>query len=261
MIAKYPARHPAKYLAANLNHVPAMAGQWQRQCRRTSGKATRKITCVAPDMDVRCPRRKLARQLATQSRDSRATVKATSRKATRSNFNHDIQKIMNTPVKPTPDLEGLRKAVQEFRPNLHRVPFNNLKPIHDSIVELRRRKISYASIADLLIQHGVGTSRARVAEYGRIVLDGGRKRKRRKRAKIAPVINVPATPQSAPAVAAKPAPTTAAPAAVTNNVPPPAKESSPYTSRGPHIANVRMMSPEEKADFDAFLKAKNAPKS
>jgi hypothetical protein len=93
MAVKHLARHPAKFLAANPNHVPAMAGQWQRQCRRTSGKSTRKVTCVAPDMDVRCPRRKFARQLATRSRDSHATVRATSRKATRSNFNHDIQKL------------------------------------------------------------------------------------------------------------------------------------------------------------------------
>jgi hypothetical protein len=79
MAAKHPARHPAKFLAAIPNHVPAMAGQWQRQCRRTSGKSTRKVTCVAPDMDVRCPRRKLARQLATRSRDSRARAAQQSR--------------------------------------------------------------------------------------------------------------------------------------------------------------------------------------
>jgi hypothetical protein len=35
---------------------------------------------------------------------------------------------MNTPTTPTPDLESLRKAVQEFRPVPHRVPFNGLKP-------------------------------------------------------------------------------------------------------------------------------------
>jgi hypothetical protein len=75
---------------------------------------------------------------------------------------------MNTPATPTPDLESLRKAVQEFRPVPHRVPFNGLKPVHDSIVELRRRTVSYAAIAELLEQHGVKTSRARVAEYGRI---------------------------------------------------------------------------------------------
>ena len=162
---------------------------------------------------------------------------------------------MNTPTTSTPDLEGLHKAVQEFRPNPHRVPFTNLKPVHDSIAELRKRSVSYAGIAELLQQHGVKTSRARVAEYGRIVLDGGKSRKRRKRMKPTPVVSVPATSQSVPAADVKPAPATTTPA---SNIPPPTKENSPYTSRGPRIANVRMMSP---ADLDAFLKAKNAPKS
>ena len=169
-------------------------------------------------------------------------------------------KIMNTPTTPTPDLEGLRKAAQEFQPNPHRVPFNGLKPVHDVIVDLRRRKLSYAVITDLLQQHKVKTSRARVAEYGRIVLDGGKKRKRRKRAKIAQAVKIPATPPSAPAVTAQPAPAMPPAIPITNNIQPP-KENSAYTSRGPRIANVRMMSPEEKADLDAFLKAKDAPES
>ena len=164
---------------------------------------------------------------------------------------------MNTPIPPTPDLESLHKAVQEFRPNSHRVPFNNLKPFHDSIVELRGKKASYFIIAEILQQNGVKTSRARVAEYGRIVLDGGKSRKRRKRARTAPVTNAPASPQNAPAVAAKPAPATTTPA---SNVPPPPTENSPYKSRGPHIANVIMMSPEEAKEFNASLKPGNAPK-
>ncbi len=164
---------------------------------------------------------------------------------------------MNMPTTSTPDLEGLHKAVQEFRPVPHRVPFTSLKLVHDSIVELRKQTVSYAAIAELLQQHGVKTSRARVAEYGRIVLEGGKKRKRRKRAKTAPAANIPATPpQGAPAVAAKPAPATPPAPAITSDVPPPPKENSPYCSRGPHIANVRMMSPEEKAELDAFLKPK-----
>jgi hypothetical protein len=166
---------------------------------------------------------------------------------------------MNTLTTSTPYLEGLHKAVQEFRPNPHRVPFNNLKPVHDSIAELHKQKVSYASIADLLIQHGVKTSRARVAEYGRIVLDGGKSRKRRKRMKPAPAIVSPAAPQSAPAADVKPTLDTTALAS--NNVSPSAKENSPYTSRGPRIANVKMMSPEEAAELDAFLKSGSASKS
>ena len=169
-------------------------------------------------------------------------------------------KNMNTPATPTPDIEGLRKAVQEFQPNPRRVPFNGLKPVHDIIVDLRGRSASYATIADLLQQHGVKTSRARVAEYGRIVFDGGKKRKRRKQAGAAPIVNIPAA-QSTPAVAVKPTPATPAPAdASVNNVTSPPKENSPYRSRGPHIANVRMMAPAEAKEFNDSLKPGNAPK-
>jgi hypothetical protein len=164
---------------------------------------------------------------------------------------------MNTPIKPMPDLESLRKAVREFRPNPHRLPFNGLKPVHDSIVELRKQNASYSAIADLLQQNGVKTSRARVAEYGRIVLDGGRSRKRRKRARNAPAANIPATPQSAPAVAANPTPASPVPtAAPAGNGTPPPKENSSYHSRGPHIANVRMMGADEAKEFNDTLKPK-----
>ena len=165
---------------------------------------------------------------------------------------------MNTsPTSPTtPNLELLRKAIREYQPDPSRIPFSNLKPFHDSIVELRGKNASYAAIAELLEQHGVKTSRARVAEYGRIVLEGGKSRKRRKRAKTTPAANIPATPQSAPAVAAKPAPATPPAPAITSDAPPPPKESSPYHSRGPHIANVRMMKPEEAKEFNESLKPK-----
>lgn len=168
---------------------------------------------------------------------------------------------MNTPTTTpaTPDLEALHKAVQEFRPNPHRVPFNGLKPVHDSIVELRKRGVSYSGIADLLIQHGVQTSRARVAEYGRIVLDGGKKRKRQKQTKAALIANTLGTSQGAPAVAAKPAPATPAPAAVAN-LPPPPKENPSFTSRGPRIAKVEQLPPKEAEEFLASLQAENTPK-
>ena len=142
---------------------------------------------------------------------------------------------------PTPDLESLRKAVQEFRPNPHRVPFTNLKPVHDSIAELRKQNASYSAIADLLQQHGVKTSRARVAEYGRIVLEGGKTRRRRKRAVAAPVANTLGTPESAPTAAPRPAPATGSPATAIQAAPP----QSAYTSRGPRIAKVEQLPPGE----------------
>jgi hypothetical protein len=152
---------------------------------------------------------------------------------------------MNTSItsSPTPNLELLHKAVQEFQPNPRRIPFNNLKPFHDSIVELRGKKASYFVIAEILQQNGVKTSRARVAEYGRIILDGGKRRKRRKRARTTIAINIPAEAQSAPGVASKVVPT--ATLAVISNIPPSPSGNSPYTSRGPHIAKVELLTGSE----------------
>ena len=58
---------------------------------------------------------------------------------------------MNTsPTSPTtPNLELLRKAIREYQPDPSRIPFSNLKPFHDSIVELRDKNASYAAIAEL----------------------------------------------------------------------------------------------------------------
>ena len=164
-----------------------------------------------------------------------------------------------SPTSPTtPNLELLRKAIREYQPDPSRIPFSNLKPFHDSIAELRDKNASYAAIAELLEQHGVKTSRARMAEYGRIVLEGGKKRKQRKRTRTTPTATIPATPQSAPVVAAKSTPPATPAPTVTSagNVPPPPKEDSPYRSRGPHIANVKMMTPSEREEFEASLKSK-----
>ena len=149
----------------------------------------------------------------------------------------------------TPNLELLRQAVQKFQPTPSRIPFHTLKPYHEFIVMLRAKRASYRSVAELLEKQGVNTSRARVAEYGRIVLEGGKRRKRRKHARITPVVNIPAAPQSAPGVATKVIPT--AVPAVTSNIPPSPSENSPHKSRGPHIANVIMMSPDELKEFNA----------
>jgi hypothetical protein len=152
----------------------------------------------------------------------------------------------------TPNLESLRQAIQDFAPNPRRVPFNNLKPVHDAIVELRGKNASYSIIAELLQQNGVITSRARVAEYGRIMLEGGKRRKRRKHKTVTPVANIPAVSQNAPAADTKSAPTIA-PASKGSS---PASENTSHKWRGPHIANVRMMKAEEAKEFNDSLKPK-----
>jgi len=125
----------------------------------------------------------------------------------------------------TPNLESLRQAIQNFTPNPRRVPFNNLKPLHDAIVELRGKNASYAIIAELLIQNGVKTSVARVAEYGRIMVDGGKRRKRRKYARTTTtaIKGVPPAPQPAPHLTA------------TTSFQPATKP-----ERGPRIARIRL---------------------
>jgi hypothetical protein len=93
MGANHPARNPTKYLASYPRNVPAMAGQWQQQCRRTSVKTTRKTTCLAPNLDAQCP----PENLRDNSQYSRATANATSCKQLVGfltvGFNYDIQKI------------------------------------------------------------------------------------------------------------------------------------------------------------------------
>lgn len=83
------------------------------------------------------------------------------------------------------EIERIRKALDEeiknFQPNPRRVPFYHLKPFHNKIVEWRSFQASCRTIMMLLKHEGVKTSRARVAEYCRVVLDGKRPRKRKRR--------------------------------------------------------------------------------
>jgi len=132
----------------------------------------------------------------------------------------------STATPTTPNLELLRQAVQEFQPAPNRIPFHTLKPYHEFIVMLRSKRASYRSVAELLGQQGVKTSVARVAEYGRIILNGGKRRKRRKYAHVTPATIQTASPTPPPTSQIS-APTSFQPA------------SKP--ERGPRIANIRML--------------------
>ena len=122
----------------------------------------------------------------------------------------------------TPDPEVLRKIAEEFQPAPSRIPFHTLKPYHEFIVMLRAKRASYRSVAELLEKQGVKTSVARVAEYGRIVLDGKKTRKRRKWIPIVPTATVPVP---------------------TPILPPPTEPTDSFQRplRGPRIANVRLL--------------------
>jgi nitroreductase len=132
---------------------------------------------------------------------------------------------MNTSTK-TPDPEVLRKIAEEFQLAPSRIPFHTLKPYHEFIVMLRTKRASYRSVAELLEKQGVKTSVALVAEYGRIILNGGKRRKRRKYAHATPtaIQTVPPATQPSPQISA---PTSLQPV------------SKP--ERGPRIARIRML--------------------
>jgi hypothetical protein len=163
-------------------------------------------------------------------------------------------KIMNTPITPTPDLESLRKAIQEYQPDPSRIPFNNLKPFHDSIVELRGKNASYAAIAELLnnmasrpagrVWPNTAASSWKAANRA----SGGNGRKPRQPQISRPRLKVRQPwPQNPRRHAAGNG------GAMSHRH---QKKASPYRSRGPHIANVRMMTPEEAKEFKDSLKPK-----
>jgi hypothetical protein len=126
----------------------------------------------------------------------------------------------------TPDPEVLRKIAEEFQPAPSRIPFHTLKPYHEFIVMLRTKRASYRSVAELLGKQGVKTSVARVAEYGRIVLGGGKRRKRRKYAHVTPTAfqTEPPAPKSALQISA-----------------PISFQPASKPGRGPRIARIRML--------------------
>jgi len=123
---------------------------------------------------------------------------ATSRKPTRRNFGIKFSTLIFINYEHTTINTRSRSATKNrggisTRPI--RIPFHTLKPYHEFIVMLRNKRASYRSVAELLGQQGVKTSVARVAEYGRIVLDGKKTRKRRKRTQIIPTATMPAPAQ------------------------------------------------------------------
>src|SRR5579862_5681009 len=76
------------------------------------------------------------------------------------------------------DPAAVRKAVEEFTPRRPQ-KFQELLPAKDVITELRQKRASYRSIADLLTQHCLPTSKTAIAVFCHQVLgEGVRPRKR-----------------------------------------------------------------------------------
>src|SRR5437762_3603468 len=131
------------------------------------------------------------------------------------------------------DLSTVRKAVEEFTPRRPQ-KFQDLLPAKDVIIELRQKRASYRSIADLLTQHCLPTSKTAIAMFCHEVLgEGVRPRKRPGRRK--PSVPAVSTDETMPHPATD-AHQAAEPSTNGNG-----DEVQPSRTRGPRIAKVRML--------------------
>ncbi len=133
------------------------------------------------------------------------------------------------------DPASVRQAVAEFTPRRPE-KFQDLMPAKEVIVELRQKRASYRAIAELLTQHCLPTSKTAVAVFCHEVL-GEIVRPRRRSGRKRPIVPAVADAAFAPA----PSLATQTPTEPTGNG---SCENSQARSRGPRIAQVRMLKPQ-----------------
>jgi hypothetical protein len=127
------------------------------------------------------------------------------------------------------DPELASKMVADYAP-ARPAKFQDLLPARNVIAELRQKGASYRAIADLLSRHNLTTSKTAVTVFCHEVLDDPiRSRKRVSRKKESALIlqpNEPVFPITTPPASSK------------------VEEILPARSRGPRIAQVRMLKPQ-----------------
>jgi len=139
---------------------------------------------------------------------------------------------MNRTVIPPDALNRFRHAASQFAGSV--APrASRLLTLKDDLAALRKRGVSYRAISELLEQSGIGASASCVMRFCRRVLKERRSRK--------PSVARRVARKSAPEAAAK----TALASAPTAPVP---TENAPVKTRGPHIAKIELLKPDEKYD-------------
>jgi hypothetical protein len=128
------------------------------------------------------------------------------------------------------DPATIRQAVADFTPRRPQ-KFQDLLPAKDVIAELRQKRASYRAIADLLTKHCLPTSKTAVAVFCHEVLSEVVRPYRRPGRRRTATPTVSAGDAAVPAELESPADPKAAP---------------PTRTRGPRIAQVRMLTPETK---------------
>ena len=129
----------------------------------------------------------------------------------------------------------IRQAVEEFTPRRPE-KFHELFAAKDVIVELRQRRASYRSIAELLTRHCLPTSKTTVASFCHKIL-GEVKRTRGRPPREQPAESETLASEPAPPMVQPP--TGGVTPADPNGV-----ETPPIRTRGPRIAQVRMLKPQ-----------------
>ena len=129
----------------------------------------------------------------------------------------------------------IRKAVEEFTPRRPE-KFQELIAAKDVIIELRQKRASYRSIADLLTRHCLPTCKTSVALFCHKILGETVRPYRRSKNEPAPASETPICEDASPATA--PPPEASPPADSKGNEPPQPR------ARGPRIAQVRMLKPQ-----------------
>jgi hypothetical protein len=137
------------------------------------------------------------------------------------------------------DPNEIRKAVESFTPRRPQ-KFEDLLPAKDVIVELRQKRASYRSIADLLTQHCLPTSKTAIAQFCHQVL-GENVRPRKRPGRRRPLVSPSANGEGA-IVESLPASDAGAPTERVTN--PDGGDSTTGRARGPRIAQVRMLKPQ-----------------
>ncbi|MCI0748852.1 MAG: hypothetical protein L0Y58_25885 [Verrucomicrobia subdivision 3 bacterium] len=134
------------------------------------------------------------------------------------------------------DPATVRKAVEEFTPRRPQ-KFQDLLPAKDVIVELRQKRASYRSIADLLTQHCLPTSKTAIAMFCHQVL-GENVRPRKRPGRRKPSVPSVSTEDTARDQATGANQSFESPANANGD------ETQPTRTRGPRIAQVRMLKPQ-----------------
>ena len=135
------------------------------------------------------------------------------------------------------DPATVRKAVEEFTPRRPQ-KFQDLLPAKEVITELRQKRASYRSIADLLTQHCLPTSKTAIDVFCHQMLgENVRPRKRRKRPPV------PVSPNGE-GTTLESAPASEAGAPTESSTIPDNTEVLQTRTRGPRIAQVRMLKPQ-----------------